>query len=271
MPDSSTAAIIPVRTAVVRPRQRVARWFYIGAALFVMLVSLVGFAPSIVDQSRRNAPLTSIVIGHGAAAASWLVLFLAQSLLVATGRTSVHRRVGRIGPVLAAVMVGLGVLMLVEDAHRGYDLSGDLARGLTPLGSPQLSVEESAPGLVFPLSGFVSFGILVAAGWLCRRRPETHKRLMLFALFPLVGEPVIHLIGHLAAHWPALQGTAGIIAPVASLVLLSVSAIHDKMSQGRIHPVSLWVPVLLLVWVNAVPAIVFPSTLWHNFAVWFTQ
>ena len=94
---------------------------------------------------------------------------------------------------------------------------------------------------------------------------------MLFALFPLVGEPVIHLIGYLAGHWPALQGAAGMIAGPASLLLLSVSAVHDKVSQGRIHPVSLWAPLVLLAWQSALAMVVFPSAVWREFAVWLTR
>jgi hypothetical protein len=259
-----------VTTAAAGRHLRVDHWFYIAVALFVILISVAGFAPSIVDQSRRNAPLTLLVGAHGIIAGSWLLLFLLQSLLVATGRTAVHRRLGRFGPVLAATMIVLGVLMLL-DGHGGSDLSGDLTRALNPPGTPRLSPEEAAPGILFPLAGFLSFAVLAAAGWWYRRRPEIHKRLMLFALFPLVGEPVIHLIGYLAGHWPALQGAAGMIAAPASFLLLSVSAIHDKVSQGRIHPVSLWTPVLLLAWQNALPIVVFPSAVWREFAVWLTR
>jgi hypothetical protein len=259
-----------VTTAAAGRHRRVDHWFYIAVALFVILISVAGFAPSIVDQSRRNASLTPIVGAHGIVAATWLLLFLLQSLLVATGRTAVHRRLGRVGPVLAATMIVLGVLMLL-DGGGGSDLSGDLTRALVPPGAPQLSPEEAAAGILFPLSGFLSFGALATAGWWYRRRPEIHKRLMLFALFPLVGEPVIHLIGYLAGRWPALQGAAGLIAAPASLLLLSVSAIHDKVSQGRIHSVSLWTPVLLLAWQNALPIVVFPSAVWRAFAVWLTR
>jgi hypothetical protein len=71
--------------------------FYIGAALFMILLSVVGFGPSIVDQSRRTAPSTLLVMAHGFAVGAWLLLFLTQAILVATRRTAVHRRLGN-GP-----------------------------------------------------------------------------------------------------------------------------------------------------------------------------
>jgi hypothetical protein len=62
-----------------------------------------------------------------------------------------------------------------------------------------------------------------------------------------------------------------VIASPASLLLLLVSAIRDKLSQGRIHPVSLWTPVLLFVWQSALALIVFPSAVWREFAVWLAR
>jgi hypothetical protein len=37
---------------------------------------------------------------------------------------------------------------------------------------------------------------------------------------------------------------------------------------GRIHPVSLWVAVAMLVWSNLRAMVVGPSETWHKFAEW---
>lgn len=247
---------------------RVDRWFYIGAGALVILLSVVGFGPSIIDQSRRNAPVTPLVIAHGIAAGTWLLLFLAQATLAATGRLTVHRRLGRVAPVLAIVMVALGFFMLTDDRPpRGVDLSGDLTRAFTPPGAPPPSAAELATGLLIPLSSFITFGVLVAAGLWYRHRPDIHKRFMLLALTPLAGEPIVHLVGHLAGRWPALQGAAIFLLPV-QFVLLFASAIYDKVSQGRVHPVSLWVPILVIAWGIVVNVVVGPSDAWRELAAW---
>ena len=79
-------ATIVTAPAETGSRRRVERCFYISAGLFMILVSVAGFGPSIIDQSRRNAPPTPLVIAHGIVASAWLLLFLAQATLVATGR-----------------------------------------------------------------------------------------------------------------------------------------------------------------------------------------
>lgn len=264
MPEARTVVMAP---SAARRQHRVDRWFYISAGLFVIFLSVVGFGPSIVDQSRRNGPHTPVVIAHGIVTVAWLLLFLTQATLVATRRTAVHRRLGIVGPLLAVVVIVLGYLMIIEGGRRGYELSGDLTRAFTPPGSPPRSAAELATGLLIPLSSFISFGVLVAAGLWYRHRPDIHKRFMLLALTPLVGEPIVHLIGHLAGRWPAFQGAA-IFAQPFGLIFLFASAIYDKVSQGRVHPVSLWVPILVIVWGTVMNLVVGPSVAWREFAVW---
>jgi hypothetical protein len=257
--------------AATRKQSRVRGWFYVSAALFVIFLSVAGFGPSMIDQSRRNAPPTPLVIAHGIIASAWLLLFLMQATLVATRRVAVHRRLGMIGPVLAVVLIVLGFLTTIETARRGYDLSGDLTRTFVPPGSPPPTAAERAAAFLPPLFVFLNFGLLVAAGLWYRHRPDIHKRLTLFALIPLAGEPIIHLVGYLVGHWPASQGVLFSIGLTISILLLSVNAIYDKVSQGRIHPVSVWVPIMVIVEQVVLLPAVFSSAAWHEIAEWLIR
>jgi hypothetical protein len=51
-------------------------------------------------------------------------------------------------------------------------------------------------------------------------------------------------------------------------MLLSLSAIHDRVAKGRVHPISLWVALALFVWSNLRAAVIGPSAAWHQFAGW---
>ena len=252
-----------------RPRGRPVKesLFYVGAAIFVVLLSVIAFGPSIIDQSRRNAPSTLLVMAHGMAVGGWLLLFLAQAILVANGRIVIHRRLGILGPVLALLMIVLGYIVLIDFGRRGYDFSGDVIRALSRTGSRRLS----SAVILFPLGELLSFGILVGAGLWYRHRADVHKRLMLLAMVPILVEPILHLIGHMAGRWPTLRGMGTLISVAATLILLSASAIHDRLSRRRIHPVSLWVPILLFVWQIALGAIVFPSAAWRKMVAWLVQ
>ena len=268
MPYRGRVGAGPAESATPR---RIERWFYLAVAVSMLLLSFAGFSPSIADQSRRNALPTPLVVAHGALALAWLVLFLAQAALAATRRLAVHRRLGRVGPLLAVAMIVVGYVVTTTMVRRGFDLSGDLNRVLLAPGSPP----PPAATVLFPLAELLTFGALVAAGLWYRDRPEIHKRLMLLALIPLAQEPVNHLIGHLIGHWPTLFSAGRSISraagPALTILFLVIAAIHDRVSEGRIHPVSLWVPVLLLAWMSALPLLVFPTVAWHGLAAWLVS
>jgi hypothetical protein len=266
MTEQATAVIAPVATG--RPH-RVKRWFYIGAGLFMILVSVAGFGSSIIDQSARKAPPTPLVIAHGVVASAWLLLFLAQATLVATSRVDVHRRLGRVGPGLAVVMSALVFLTTVEMGRRGYDLSFDATRAFPP--PPGGSAAEIAADILSPLLGFLAFIVLVTAGLWYRHRPDIHKRLMLFAVLGLHGVPLTHLTGYLLGHWPAQAGLFSLIGRAIEILLLSASGVYDKVSQGRIHPVSLWVPILTFAWEFVLGSVMMPSVAWREFATWLIR
>ena len=261
MPERATAVIAPVAT--LRPH-RVDRWFYISMALLMILLNVVAFGPSIIDPSGRNVPLplTPLVTVHAIVAAAWLLVFLAQATLVATGRTTIHRRLGIVGAVLTAVFVVVGYFTLIEEARRGFDLSGDI---LPRTPGPEVANPALILGLLW---NFLTFGVLAGLGLGYRHRPAVHKRLMVLAMLGgLTSTPVAHLIGH----WPVLQPWAGIIFGVSTMVFLFMSAIYDKVSQGRIHPVSLWGAVLVFVSGSFFFLVIQPSAAWREFATWLIR
>jgi hypothetical protein len=232
--------------------------------LLVILLNIVAFAPGIIDPSRRNVPLplTPLVTAHAILSAAWLALFLAQAVLVATRRVALHRRIGTAGALLALAFVVIGCVTVIEQARRGFDLSGDISR-LAPPGAPP--DPAATLSIVF---FFFNFAVLIAVALRYRHRPAVHKRLMLLAMIgALTPTPLVHLIGH----WPALQARAGVILLFTTLLVLSSSAIYDRISERRIHPVSLYIPVLLVVWQIVVNVVVVPSTPWQRVAAWLLR
>ena len=98
-----------------------------------------------------------------------------------------------------------------------------------------------------------------------RRRPEVHKRLLLLAT---VGALMPAALAHIIGHWPYLREIQAPIILVPLVILLFAGAVHDRLSQGRIHPVSLWVALALFVWANLRAVVIGPSDTWHRFAAW---
>jgi hypothetical protein len=254
--DPSLSTITLNQMPTTSRRRGLDRWFYVGVTSVLIGLNLAAFGPSLIEPSARAVPLplTALVAVHSAVSAAWLLVFLAQTILVATGHTAVHRRLGIAGVLLAVAFVATGPLVAIGEARRGFDLSSDLV----PRGTSQ-----SAGTLLSVLFLFVLFGLLVAGAVWYRRRPEVHKRLMLLAILgPLMGAPVAHLVGH----WDALRPWAGLIFPISNAVLLAVLPIHDRLTRGRIHPVSLWGAILVFIWFIVTFGVVAPTPAWQNFA-----
>ena len=58
------------------------RWYFVAMALAMIVVTVAGFAPAIIDSSRRLAPLTPLVAAHGILVFCWLLLFVFQAALI---------------------------------------------------------------------------------------------------------------------------------------------------------------------------------------------
>jgi hypothetical protein len=245
--------------AAARSRPTAGRWFYVSVALMVLFLNVVSFVPSIIDASTRTVPLplTSIDLAHTVVSVTWLLAFLVQVTLVPAGRLDVHRRLGIISVLLSAAFIVVTWFMLVEGARRGFDLSGDLI----PRGT---SVDPST--FLAPANALALIGVLIGAAVWYRQRPAVHKRLMMFALLTSTGAPIAHLVGH----WAALRPYP-VINIISGALLLCLPAIHDRMSQRRIHRVSLWGAIGSFVWVTGFFMVIAPTSVWHDFAVWIVS
>jgi len=241
--------------------QQTARRFYVGMAVVVILLNVAAFSPSIIDPSTRNVPLplTLLVTAHAATVAGWILLFLAQATLVATGHTDVHRRVGIAGVALTLAVPIVGFFTVVEQARRGFDLNGDFAPGRT---------SADPAGFVSALLLLLIFTAVATVGLAYRRRPDVHKRLMLLAM---VGGLTITPMTHVTAHWSALRPWANPLTTVTEILFLSSSALYDRISLGRIHPVSIWGPLAVFASQIVLFFGVAQTAAWHEFATWLIR
>ena len=223
--------------------------FYTTMGVVALVVALVGFNSTFRGTVAGRAEITPLVHVHGALFGAWLWLFILQSRLIGSGRIALHRRLGVLGAGLALAMIVVGFRVSIAAAQRGFKID----RAQDPLGF-----------LVFPLGDLLSFTVLVALALWFRRRPTAHKRLMLLATAgALMNAPLAHLI----ADYRALDAAPFAIIP-PMILLLFASAAYDKLTLGKIHPVSLWGAIGLLVYNNLRAVAIGPSAEWHEFAGW---
>jgi hypothetical protein len=142
-----------------------ARPFYVGVSLLMGLIAMVGFWPTYFGPlvvGTLSQPL--LIHIHATVFVGWLVLFLTQVVLAASGRVAWHLRVGRIG-------IGYGVLLVIVGL-------------LTGISRTAHRIELGLPGeqlLFVAFADMTVFSIFFGAAIAFRRKPQVHKRLMLVA------------------------------------------------------------------------------------------
>jgi hypothetical protein len=197
-------------------RDKSDRLFFTGMALASALMLFLGFLPSYFHRSAELPPLTPLYQLHGAVFTAWIALLVVQTALVAGRRTDIHRTLGVAGAVLAAVVFVVGVAVSVETLRRNGGPPGDPRKFFA-----------------IPLGDIIVFGALVGAAVVQRRRPETHKRLMLLATISLLTAAIARFLRQIGMGGPS-NLFLGTDAFVLALVL------YDLASRGRVHPATLW-------------------------------
>jgi hypothetical protein len=97
-------------------------YFFLSMALLVLGTVFVGFAPTFYMAGVFHAKLPSLLVhAHGAVFSSWIILLLAQTILISAGRVTWHKRLGILGIVLAVLMFILGFATLVAALRRHFE------------------------------------------------------------------------------------------------------------------------------------------------------
>src|SRR5688572_29078734 len=108
-----------VSTATIATARRTRR-FYVGMAIAITITVFAGFSRSYFLKSWYGTPeLSGLIHVHGLVFTAWVLFFLSQTALVATGRTYLHRRMGVGGAVLAALVVIVGSAVAINRARPG--------------------------------------------------------------------------------------------------------------------------------------------------------
>ena len=221
------------------------RRLYVWFAVFMPIIVLAGFARSYYLKGFFGFPALPSVLAqlHGIVMTSWVVLFVTQVTLVATGRTRTHQRLGVSGAVLAALVIVVGLLTAIAGA----------ARGSTP-GPPALQF------LAVPVFDMLVFAILVGTAlYVRRRRLDIHKRLMLLAAVNLLTPAIARIPLHFIE-----TGGPLVFFGLTDVCLLACVA-YDTIKNRRLHPVFLW-GTLLFVTSQPLRLMLAGTDLWLRFA-----
>ncbi len=237
--------------AIPRARGLGERRFYTGMALAMLVTVFVGFARSFFLRPLFPgwpSPAETIFYVHGALFTGWIVLLLAQTSLIAVGRTDVHRRVGVGGAVLAVAMVVIGVAGAITAARR--------PTGFVGIPVPPLQF------LAVPMFDMVLFATFVGLAIAKRADLQAHKRWMLLASINLTTAAI--------ARWPGVitVGAPPLFFGLTDLFVVAI-VVWDLASRGRVHPAT-FVGGLLIIVSQPLRLVVSGTEAWLAFARWAT-
>jgi hypothetical protein len=218
-------------------------------AIAIAITVFAGFSRTYFLKAYYGTPQLSVLLHlHGLVFTIWVLFFLAQTTLVAAGKTYIHRRMGVAGAVLAAIVVVLGTTTAILRVKGGA----------APIpGVSGLSF------LAIPLFDMLVFAILVGAALYFRRRLEAHKRLMTLGMIGLTSAPIARL------HFPVLPPGPPTFFGLTDLFIV-VMLLYDLVTRRRIHPATIW-GGLLIVASQPLRLMISGTPAWLGFASWLTR
>ena len=199
-------------------RMRADRLFYSGIAMVVAAFVLVGFGPSwfvrpVFGAPQGFGPLAAVLILHGVLMTTWLALVVVQPLLIAAGNRALHRSLGVLGAIVAALIVVVVPFATIHSMRTG---------GVPAFPTIYLFFAVNMVGLI-------AFAVAVGSAVAKRREPEMHKRLITLSLVVLVPPAIGRTPG-----LNALMPLSGFL--LADAVILA-GCLYDKATRGKVHKV----------------------------------
>lgn len=177
--------------------------------------------PNFVDS-------TAIIHIHGALLMSWVLLLIAQPLLIASGKAQLHRKIGKVSYVLGPLIILF--LFLVG--------KGSYWRAMGKV--PDQALYEF---IVLDLRGWVSFAIFWALAMIYRKDSPSHMRYMIatgiLGIGPGVGRGLINNFG-------VEFGTALTITDGIALAIVGFLLAYDIYKKKNYKPFLVVFTVLLV-------------------------
>lgn len=233
-------------TALVgRRHQPFDNLFFPGMAVLILATVFLGFTRTYFLAGVFRAPLPNLIVHvHGAVFSSWIILLIAQTSLVAAGRTDIHRRLGLLGFALACLMVIFGL----------WAATDSLARHFAP-GEAGVRVKAF---YAVPIADMLVFSTLIYFAFRQRFNPTAHKRLILVATITILDAAFVRW--PIPAAWWNLHA-----AELCCYALLLLLVAYDLWSRGSVYRATLWAGLFLIV-MQQVRTPVGRTAAWQSFA-----
>jgi hypothetical protein len=238
------------------------RWIYVFTAASFVAIVLAGFIPDSLAKieavrAGERPPFPIVLHMHALLMGSFLLLLLAQTWLMATGRRELHMRLGLLSMVIAPALVVVGFVLVATNYHMLWDAIQAAPPGKNEELQGRLAVWENIMllqiriGILFPL--FLAVG-LKARG----RNAGMHKRMMILATAMALPAGIDRI------PWLPHTMPASPLSPdLYTLLAIAPMFLWDVTRNRRVHPAYvIWLAINL-------PFAIAVHTLWDT--AWWHQ
>ena len=161
------------------------RWIFVFMAAWFIAIVLTGFIPDSIMKigmvrAGARPPFPLVLHTHAVLMGSFLLMLLAQTTLMATGRRALHMRLGIAGVILAVALVTVGFVLAPTMYHETWNALQSAPPNARAKLQEAVSIKEDILllqlriGILFPL--FLAIGIRARSG-----NAGLHKRMMILA------------------------------------------------------------------------------------------
>lgn len=251
----------PDRLSGTERAHAIDRWIFVGMAVWFIAIVLTGFVPDSVMlvaavKAGAQPPLPPILHVHAVLMASFLLLLLAQSVMMATGRSALHKQVGMAAFVLVPALIVVGILLAPTIYHGVWDGAHHGPPQVRAALAPVIPQLENI--LLLQLHAGILFGIFMTMALLARTRDSGFHKRMIFVATAMPLGAAIDRMWWLPNTLPASPiGSDGyILAALAPLFLWDVIR-NRRVHRAYLVFAAIYLPVSLLI------GQLWDTPLWH--------
>jgi hypothetical protein len=227
-------------------QDRLALWLVVAVAALCPLV-VWAFWPRYLSPSATAALHTH---AHAVLGTTWLLLLVAQPLLVRARRFAAHRGLGRVGVLVGIAFVASSVV--------------SAQRWIAGLDEARIAQEGGFLYMILGMALMFAAALVLGIAW--RRSPAVHGRFMACTLLPLLDPVFARILGF---HFPPLPAAFLYQAPalLATIGVLAALALTlPRAASGRTAFLAFaWVSTLLFLLFFAIER----HPAWLAFVAWF--
>jgi RsiW-degrading membrane proteinase PrsW (M82 family) len=223
---------------------------YRNTAIFIILIMIGiqwGFYRTYTSEFPNFINKTITIHVHGILLMMWMVLLIVQPLLINTGRTQLHRTIGKVSWVLGPLIIVS--MFLVGRGSYGRSIGN-------------IPEQENLATMVLDIRGYLTFAIFWALAMFYRKNSASHMRYMIatgmLAIGPGVGRGLISS----GVAFP----TALTITDVLDLVIVGTLLGFDIYRKKNYKP---FLVVFIVFLIGAILWQVKDSAAWQSFAKWY--